>query len=104
MDFVPILVLIGAVKKTVDFIKDTLPANLQNRLVQAIAVAVGIGYSFLFAVSDLGGAIAVGNTTLGNLDPASVVIFGIAIATGAGVVNDAIERQNPDKDPDTPAR
>lgn len=104
MDFVPILVLIAVVKKTVDFIKDSLPANLQNRLVQAIAVVVGIGYSFLFSVSAIGGAITVGNTTLGNLDPASVVIFGIALATGAGLANDAIERANPDKDPDTPAR
>lgn len=101
MDFVPFLVFVAINKKVVDFCKELLPNNLANKVVQLIAWVVGIALSFIFASSVVGDSIDVfGDYTLGNIDLWGVVIYGLAVGSGAGVANDFIERRNPDANPD----
>lgn len=100
MEFVPLLVLVAINKKVVDFLKELLPDNLQNKLVQLIAWAVGVLTIFLFAESDYADEIEFGEKALSDLNIFSLVIVGIAIGSSAGVVNDIIDRRNPDENSD----
>lgn len=105
MPFVAIAVLVTLVKKTVDFAKELLPNTIQNKVVQLVAWAVATGYVFLFAASGSLGDIEIvsaGQTKyhLSQLNSAALVLVGLAIGAGAGVLNDAIERRNPDASPD----
>lgn len=100
MDFVPLLALIAVNKKVVDFLKELLPNDIQNRLVQLIAWAVAVGLAFLFANSDFGDGINVWDgKTLAALNAFGVICYGLAIGSGAGVLTDAIRRRNPQPDP-----
>lgn len=103
MEFVPFLILIGVNKKLVDFAKECLPNSLRNKVIQIIAVAIAVALVLLFAASDFGGGIEVWQgRTLDGLDVWGQIIYGLAIGTGAGVLNDVIERRNPDAAPDPP--
>lgn len=97
MDFTPILILVLVNKKVVDFLKELIPAELQNKTVQAISWAVGVALAFLFASSVFGDGIKVWDgLTLAALDGWGLVVFGLALGSGAGVAADAIERKNPE--------
>ena len=101
-NLVPFLALIGINKKAVDFLKELLPNSLQNKLIQIIAWAVGILTVFIFSESQFADEIVFGKHTLVNADIFTIVVCGLIIGSGAGVVNDLIERRNPDADPDPP--
>lgn len=102
MPFVPIAALMFLNKKLVDWIKEFLPNNIPNKLVQAIAFVVGVVLVVLFAASDWSDGIVVGDKHLGSISGAGLVIIGLLIGAGGGVLNDAIERRNPDANPDGP--
>lgn len=104
MDIGPLAIFsalnIFAVKKLTDFAKEVLPNNISNKAVQGISVVVGVLLAWLFSVSDFGNFEVVNGKTLDQLNVAGIVIFGLAWAAGAGVLNDGIERRNPDAYPD----
>lgn len=100
MDLAPLVALVLINKKMVDFFKEFLPNNIRNKTVQAVSWAIGVGLAFLFANSFFGDGIDVWEgRTLASLDPFGVVITGLALGSGAGVLNDAIRRKNPQPDP-----
>lgn len=99
MDLAPLVVLVIINKKVVDWLRELIPLHLRNKTVQALAWVVGIGLAFLFAASAFGDGIDVWEgRNLGSLDAFGVVIFGLAIGSGAGAFADAIERKNPTPD------
>lgn len=101
MEFAPFLVMIALNKKAVDFAKELLPNSLENKVIQLIAWLVGVALAFAFAASDFGAGIEVwGGRSLDAFDGWAVALYGLAIGSGAGVVNDFIERRNPDAAPD----
>lgn len=101
MEFVPFAVFIVLNKKIVDFLKELLPNAISNKAVQGLAWLVAIGLTLLFAVSDFGSSIQVlSDKSLDQLDIWAQIIYGLAAGAGAGVLNDAIERRNPDANPD----
>lgn len=101
MEFVPFAVFVVLNKKITDFIKELLPNSISNKAVQGIAWAVAIGLTLLFAVSDFGSSITViEGKNLDQLDLWAQIIYGLAAGAGAGVLNDVIERRNPDSNPD----
>ena len=102
MEFVPFLALIALNKKFVDLVKEFLPNATQNKVVQLIAFVIGVALAFGFSESRFGDGIEVWEgLTLAGLDAWGVAIYGLAVAAGAGVANDFIERRNPDASPDT---
>jgi hypothetical protein len=100
VEFIPFVALLAFNKKAVDFIKELLPAGIRNKTVQLVSWAVGIGSVFLYANSDWGSDIQAGGKTLASLNGLGLVAVGLAVGAAAGVVNDAIERRNPDVDKD----
>lgn len=104
MAFVPLLVLVALNKKLTDFAKDLLPnTGIPNKLVQLISCAIGIGLAFAFANSTFASKIDVlDGMTLAQVNGWGLVLYGLATHGGAGVLNDAIERRNPDAAPDRP--
>lgn len=100
----PFVVYATVVKKLTDLAKEFLPNSIPNKAVQGIAWVIAIGMAFVFAQADyIGDQIRVINDiTLQQLDAWGVVIYGLAAGASAGVLNDAIERRNPDAAPDKP--
>lgn len=97
MDIAPFAAMLLLNKKLVDFAKELLPNTIENKAVQVAAFAIGVLLAWLFAESNFGDGIqAWDGVSLASLNAAGLVAYGMAVGAGAGVVNDAIERRNPD--------
>lgn len=104
MPLVPLAAFAFFNKKVVDFLKELLPNDLLNRYIQILSALVGVGSAFLFAqIVQAAAHIEVFNgVTLDRLNWAGLVVYGVVGSAVGGVINDAIERRNPDADPDPP--
>lgn len=96
MDLAPLAILMLLNKKLVDWLRMWLPTDPDNKWLQAVAFAVGVGLAFLFAESSFGDGIDVWDgMNLGALDALGVVIYGLAIGAGGGYAADFIAGRNP---------
>jgi hypothetical protein len=99
MEFVPFLAMLALVKKLIDFFK-YLTNKDKNGIVTTLAAWVaGVGAILLFSMSDFADGITIGDTTLGALNIASLVIVGMSIGASAGVAADVISSRRPSDDP-----
>lgn len=98
MDLAPLALLVLLNKKLVDWLRMWLPSDPDNRWLQGIAFAVGVGLAFVFAESTFGDGIDVWEgRNLGSLDPLGVVIYGLGIGAGGGYAADFIAGRNPNR-------
>lgn len=100
MEFVPFLVLVLLNKKILDWIRVLIPVEYHAKVLIPVAWLVGVALALLFSTSD---ALADGITiwsehTLGNADLALVIVYGLAIGSGAGVLHDQVKPHTPPHD------
>lgn len=95
MEFVPIAVAAALVWKIVSFVKFLMSGDKNKAVTQLVTWAAGIGVAFLLAASDFAEGVDVGSHSLGNLNPASVVLFGVALGSVAAAAYDSLSK-NPE--------
>lgn len=95
MEFVPIAVAAALVWKIVSFVKFLMSGDKNKAVTQLVTWAAGIGVAFLLAASDFASSVDVGDHTLGNLNGASVILFGVALGSVAAAAYDTLSK-NPE--------
>ncbi len=85
MDFTSAALLIGAVFAVTKMV-DLLVPQATGWILQLIALAVGIGVTFLVAFSDYGASQTVNGIALNDLNVASLVLIGLLLGGGASVL------------------
>lgn len=91
LDFVPLLVAIALVKKLLDVVRYALADDWRNVATQVIAWVAGVAVIMLFAASDWAAGFQVGSLALANMNLASQVLAGFALASTASLAVDAIK-------------
>lgn len=86
MDFSQAALLIAAVFVVTKLADKAFPA-LTGASLQATAIAIGIGTTFLVAYSSYADSVNVGGRTLNNVNVPALVLIGLLIAGGATVVD-----------------
>ena len=82
LDFTDAVLLVGAVFAVTAFFDKLIPA-LKGWALQLVALATGIGLTFLVAWSDFGKTQRVGGIQLDNMNVASLVLIGLLLGGGA---------------------
>jgi predicted membrane protein len=85
MDFVALAVASALVWKIVSFGKAALNGDKNAVVTQLLVWGAAVGVAFLLAASDFAGGIKVGSAVLGDLNAASVVLFGVSLGSTASV-------------------
>lgn len=100
MEFVPFVILALMIKKIIDWIRVLMPDHYEAKLLIPASWCVGIIVALLFSASPALAADIViwGEHTLANADVALVVVYGFALASGAGVVHDITKPNTPPHD------
>ena len=99
MEFVPFIAMLALVKKVIDFLKYVTNKDKNGVITTLAAWLGGVVVILLFAASDFASGINIGDTTLGALNVASLVIVGMSIGASAGVAADVISSRRPSDDP-----
>lgn len=97
MDFVPIAVAAALVWKIVSFTKFLSAGDRPKIVTQLVTWGAGIGVAFLLAASDFGSGIEVVGLALGELNAASVILFGVALGSTAAVGYDSLSKNSEPK-------
>lgn len=100
MDFVPFLILLAINKKVMDWFRSILPDKWEAKVLIPIGWLLGIGLALLFSASpELSNAITIwGDHTLGTASIWLVIVYGLAIGSGAGIIHDAVKPSTPPHD------
>jgi hypothetical protein len=88
VDFVPILVLAALVKKLVDFVRAAKAGDHNGIVTQLVAWVGGILVVMLAAHTAWADGIDFGDTTLGDMNLASQILAGLALASSASLAAD----------------
>lgn len=95
MDFVAITVATALVWKVSSMVKFVTAGDAKKALMQLVVWAVGIGIAFLLAASDFAEGIKLAGHALGDLNTASVVLFGFSLGSTAAAAYDTLSK-NPE--------
>lgn len=100
MEFVPFVVLTVILKKLIDLARVLIPTELHTKTLIPVSMAVGIALALLFWASPLlAGGIEIWNgVTLADADVVLVVVYGLAVGSGAGVLHDLVKPTTPPHD------
>lgn len=91
LTIVPLVLAAALIKKVVDLIRYAKARDVNGVVTQVIVFAAGVGVAVLFRASDYFSKLFVVNdVTLADIDPAGVVIVGLALGAAASVVNDLV--------------
>lgn len=103
MDFVPFLILLAINKKVMDWFRSILPDKWEAKVLIPIGWVIGIGLALIFSASpELAGDITIwGEHTLASASIWLVVVYGLAIGSGAGIIHDAVKPTTPPHDDPT---
>lgn len=85
MDFLPLLSAIALMWKIVDFVKHVRVRDINAVVTQLAVWGAGVLVTFLLAGSDFAEGVSIGDTTLGALNAASVVLVGLCLGASASV-------------------
>ncbi len=86
MDFTQAALLIGAVYAITRAV-DLLVPQATGWILQVIALVVGVGVTFLVALSDYGNTQTVSGIKVSDLNAASLILIGLLLGGGASVVH-----------------
>jgi len=103
MDFVPFLILLAINKKVMDWFRVIIPDTWEAKVLIPIGWVIGIGLALIFSASpELAGDITIwGDYTLASAGIPLVIVYGIAIGSGAGIIHDAVKPNTPPHDDPT---
>lgn len=89
MDFVPLVAAIALIWKIVDFVKFVQVRNINAIVTQVGVWVAGVAVLFLLAATDFASGVKIGDSVLGDLNWASVILIGLSIGSSASVLVDA---------------
>ncbi len=86
MEFVPILIIMGLVKKTVDFARYIKAGDINAVATQVLAWAAGFGALALAAHTPWAAGLVFGDVSLASMNIAAQIFAGIAIGSSGSVL------------------
>lgn len=88
MEFVPLLAAAALVWKIVDFLKYLRTGDVNGVFTQLSVWVAGVAVVLLLANTDWADGITVGDTILGALNGASLVLLGLSVGSTSSVLYD----------------
>lgn len=94
--FVPLVALTGLVYAGANLVKMAVAGQTGPVVTQLMSWLIGVGATFLFAASDFGDSMPVGDQwTLGALNGVSLVIVGLSVAGVGNFAYDVVPKNTP---------
>ncbi len=94
MELIPIVLMATLVGKLVDFVRQVRGKDLNGVLTQVVAWIAGVAIVLLFAESDWANAVQFGDIFLDQMNFASQVIAGLALASGYSTFKDFLKSRD----------